>query len=128
MKTRILISLVVVILVTVSCSKRDDRSEISVDKAIQIAVENAQKNKFDTKESDMEVLKVKRGIERGPLRILSIARYFPEEKLKILLENEYWIIFFYPKGNLDNPRYLGGEFTVLVELYSGKVLASYPGH
>ena len=127
MKTCILVCLVVVILVAVSCSKRDDKSEIGVDKAIEIAAKEAEKNKFDPKTSDIEVLKVKKGIERGPLRIMSIARYFPKERLKIILDNEYWIIFFYPKGNLDNPRYLDGEYTVLVELHSGNVLASYPG-
>jgi len=123
MKTYILFPLGVVLLILFSCSK----SDISVDKAIQIAVTEAEKNHFDTKISDVEVLKVKKGIERGPIRIVSIMRYFPKERMKIILDNDYWIIFFYPKGNLDHPHILGGEYTVLVELHTGNILASYAG-
>ena len=127
MKILVFMSLVFALLFTASCSKNKDKSEITVEQAIQIAVKNATEKKFDTKNADIEVLKVKNGVEKGPLRILSIIRFFPGEKRKIIIDNEYWIIFFYPKGTLEKPDSLGGDFTVLIDLHSGKILASYAG-
>jgi len=114
--------LLIVLLIIFSGCKDGDKSEVTVEDAIRIALKVAEKKKYNTEPTDIEVMKVKKSIERGPIRLVWLLRYFQKEEEKTILENEFWIVYFYPKGLLEDPRYLGGEFCVLVELYSGKVL------
>lgn len=118
---------VLVFVVLVSCVDKNINGELSANDAIKIATNEAIRNKFDTSNSEIEILKVKGKYERGPLRYLSVMRFIPKEKRKELLTNEYWIVFFYPKGQLENTMSLGGEFYVLVDLHSGKILESFSG-
>ena len=103
----------------------NDRIEISPSEAINIAIDVAKKQNFNVNNRDIEVLKVKGKIERGPIRLVWLIRYFPREERNILFNNEYWIVYFYPKGGLEQPHILGGEFCALVELHSGDVLAAF---
>ncbi len=110
-------------LLLVACSNKQ-RTEITADEAIRIAAAHARTKNFETDSTDIEVLKVKKGIERGPIRLLSVVRYFPKD---MILNNEYWIVLFYPKGMLEKSDHLGGDFTALVDLHSGKILGSFAG-
>ena len=98
--------------------------EITNDKAIEIAANAANSQGYNAKNSDVEVLKVKKGIERGPFRIVAISRFFP---IETVLNNEFWVVYFYPKGQLEKPTILGGDFTALIDLHTGEVLDSFAG-
>lgn len=105
-----------------------NKNELQADDAILIAIQTAKASNFNISKSDIEAIRVKDGYEKGPMRLVSIIRYFPKEKHKSLLSNEYWIVYFYPKGTLEKPGLLGGgEFYVLIELHTGKVLESFKG-
>lgn len=121
-KATISFTLVFVILCLTKVTLANDRPETTYQYAIDVANREAKKLNYDPEKKDIEVLKVKKGIERGPVRLSWLLRYFPYEERKVIWENEFWIVYFYPKGNIDEPAVLGGEFCVLVDLYSGKTL------
>ena len=127
MKNRISIVLVVALLVIISCSREKDRTELTVKNAIQIATKFAGKNNFHTKTTDVEVMKVKKGIERGPMRMVLLLPKFPRDKSQIIFNSEFWVVYFYPKGTLENRGILGGDFIILVDLYSGDIIESFEG-
>lgn len=108
-----------------STSKGVDKPEISMDDAIRIANDLANTVNYNTTTADIEVLKVKNGKERGPIRLVWLMRYLSKDELPILLTNDFFIIYFYPKGLLEGRKILGGGFCALVELYSGNVLFSF---
>lgn len=120
-----IICLMLVSLCVTSACEGKDKVEVPVENAIKIAAAIAKKKKYDTESADIEVMKVKKGIERGPIRLVWLMQYFPKEERKILFENEFWIVYFYPKGDLEKSTVLDGEFCALVELYSGKVLTAF---
>ena len=108
----------------VSCSSAGS-SEISADYAIHITRELAKNNNYDTSNVDIEILKVKNGPERGPIRLVWLINYIPKDEFQALTGSEFWVVYFYPKGALERPGRLGGGFCALIELYSGKVLFSF---
>ena len=127
MKNRISVVLVAALLVIISCSKEKDRTELTVGNAIQIATKFVEKKDFDTKTTDVEVMKVKKGLERGPMRMVLLLPKFPKEKSQIIFNSEFWVVYFYPKGTLEKRGILGGDFIVLVDLYSGDIIESFAG-
>jgi len=106
-----------------SCAEEKCNSEVSIDKAIQIATKAAQKKRYNVQTADIEILKVKKKLERGPIRVFCVIRQFQKEKQNLLFKKDFWIVYFYPKGNLERPHILGGDYCVIVDLYSGDVLA-----
>lgn len=115
---------ILILLFSLSISKHcysSQLNEISIDKAIAIASDVAAKSTFDVKKTDVEILRVKNGIEKGPLRIVLLSRLSPEI-FKIAIKNEFFVVYFYPKDQLKKGNILGGDFTVFVDLYSGEVL------
>ena len=124
-KQLIIINLLFSLSVMCAGCKGGGNLEVSPEDAIQIATKVAEQKKYDLKKADVEVLKVKKGIERGPFRLAILLLYFQKEEKQQILENEFWIVYFYPKGQLENPRFLGGSFCVLIELYSGEVMESF---
>ena len=121
----VIISIFLAVYLLASIVPAKDKVEITSKNAIDIAIKSAEKKKYDTKIRSVEVLKVKKHEERGPIRLSWLIRYFPIEERDIIFKNEFWIVYFYPKGTLESPRILGGEYCVLVELYSGEVLSSF---
>jgi hypothetical protein len=111
-----------------ACNKYKQSNELSLEDAVSIAKRTAKSDQFDISKCDIEAVKVKDKYEKGPIRLSAIVKYFPKEKYRLLLDNQYWIVYFYPKGALEKPEYLGGEFHVLVDLHTGKVLASFKGY
>jgi hypothetical protein len=126
MKNKILF-IIIALFLLVSCAEEKHNSEISVDKAIQIAKSEAHKRKYTTLMTGIEVLIVKKKYANGPIRMSWLIHHCTEEKLNILLKKEFWIIYFYPKEQMERPHLLGGDFFVAVDLYSGKVLAVHEG-
>lgn len=114
-----------VYLTSSGCAKGTD--EISANNAISLAKKVASESKFDISNTDIEVLKVKKGLERGPFRFAMIMRVAPKETWQGLLDKDFWIVFFYPKGQLENADTLGGDFITIIDLHSGKTLAYIPG-
>ncbi len=127
MKTKFLTLFIIILLLLIACSIKSISNEITVDEAISIATSFAKSNKYNTSDADIEVLKVKNGRERGPVRLVWMVRQFPKEKMPEIMHGEFWIIYFYPKGVLENREVLGGDFSVLVDLHTGKVVASRAG-
>lgn len=108
-----------------SCNRYKQTGEVSVDDAVSIATTVAKSKNLDVGKLDVEALKVKNNYEKGPMRLAIVVRFFPKDKYKWLLDNEYWIVYFYSKGALDKPEHFGGkEFYVLVDLHTGKVINS----
>lgn len=103
-----------------------EANEIVCDSAIKIANDFAKRNNYDVSNSDIEIIKLKKGLERGPIRLVGLMRSFPIE-MDLLFKKEFWVVFFYPKGQLEKPDTLGGDFCVLVDLYSGEVLDFFAG-
>ena len=101
-----------------ACSQRMERSEISADKAIQVARSLAETKKYNLKEMETEIIKCKDGIEKGPVRINWLFYHFRDETPRVI-KNDFWIVYLYPKSR----TMLGGDFTVLVDLYNSDVLA-----
>lgn len=130
MKHRLLFLLIVLfLLVAQGCAKKNEGGELSVDEAIKFAVKEASRKKYDTSNTDIEILKVKKGMERGPIRMVTLFREFGPDMATAVATREYWVIYFYPKGSLekDGPKILGGDFTALVDLRSGDIIASRAG-
>jgi hypothetical protein len=128
LKTKqVILALALILPILGSCAKEKAKSEITVDQAISVAANEAAKKNFDTNNADIEVLKVKKGLERGPIRMVTLIRLFPREMAAVVINKEYWVIFFYPKGQMEKADTLGGDFTTLVDLHSGEVIASSAG-
>lgn len=126
MGKKIILSIIIAIAVSASTSCYSKNKEaIDSTEAIRIASISAAKDNFSIEQKDVEVLKVQNGLERGPIRFVWLMKYFLKEDIEILLQKEFWIIFFYPKGLLDGNKVLGGGFCALVDLYSGEVLFSF---
>lgn len=118
---------VLIYLAGIPCNAKD-RTEITPSRAVEIALDIAKEKRVVIKGKNIEIVRVKRGLERGPVRLSWLLRYFPYSHRKNVLENEFWIVYFYPKGQLNEPRTAGildGEFCVLIELYSGVILDSF---
>ncbi len=109
----------------INAKKGASVSEVSESDAIDVAITEARLINYNLDGSDIEIIKVKQGIERGVFRLSWLVRFFPRKYFNLILENDYWVIYFYPKGLVDDPRSLGNEFCVLVDLYSGNVIASH---
>ena len=120
-----IILLVSVFLMSSNCISGENK-EIAYDKAIQIAKDSAKSNNYDVSSSDIEIIKFKRGLEKGPIRLVWLMRSFPIER-NLLFKKEFWVVYFYPEGQLEKPDTLGGDFCVLVDLYSGEVLDFFAG-
>jgi hypothetical protein len=118
---------IIIFLLIIACSNKTSSNDITVDEAIKIATSFAKSNKYNTNDADVEVLKVKNGKEKGPVRLVWMVSQFPKEKMPEIIHGEFWIVFFYPKGLLENRGVLGGDFSVLVDLHSGKIVASRAG-
>lgn len=99
--------------------------EIAAKDAIAIAKAEATKKGYESSAKDIEVIAVRKGIEKGPIRLSWLIRYFPANERDFILRNEFWIVYFYPKGQLEDPHILGGEFCALVDLHSSEVLAAF---
>jgi hypothetical protein len=99
--------------------------EVNPSKAIEIAYKVASDNNFSTKQTDIEIIKVKKGLERGPIRFSWLMNNFQKEEIQVLLSREFWIVFFFPQKLLDGNHVLGGGFCVLLDLYSGELLYSF---
>jgi hypothetical protein len=126
MGKKIFFCIIIAIAVSTSTSCYCKKKEaIDSAEAIRIASTFAANDNFSIEQKDIEVLKIKKGFERGPIRFVWLMKYFSREDIEILLQKEFWIIFFYPKGLLDGNRILGGGFCALVDLYSGEVLFSF---
>src|ERR1700690_3637091 len=97
----LLFALILTVLCSWSCATKSEQSELTVDQAIRIAAKEAARKNYDSTKADIEVLKVKKGIERGPIRMVALIRIFPPEMSKAVISKEYWVIYFYPKGSLE---------------------------
>lgn len=126
MKNLILFVLLMAAL-NISCAVNNANAEIASEEAIRIAADAAKKHNFDTSLADVELMKVKNGVERGPLRIVWLVRSYPKEISSKLLKEEFWVVYFYPKGQLENATILGGDFTTFIDLHSGKVIDAFVG-
>lgn len=126
MKNRIVIMsalILLTLLVVVSCSREKDKSEITVEKAIHVATNIAASKNYDTQNTAIEVIKYKKEIEKGPIRTMWLFQTFPKDEAPKLMNNEFWLVYFYPKKT----TVIGGDFCVLVDLYTGKVISSIAG-
>jgi len=124
---RILIVLILCLSVILSCSKEPSKTEITITNAIRIATNFADKKKFNTQNADVEIVKVKKGLERGSITLTWLVTQFPRATALQVINNEFWVVYFYPKGQLESANTLGGDFCVLVDLYSGDVIESLVG-
>lgn len=115
------------LVLTVPIVKANGNSEITADQAIRVAKKDAAKKKYDTSKADIEILKVKKGLEKGPIRMVTLVRLFPKDMAAAVTSKEYWVVYFYPKGQMEKADTLGGDFTTLVELHSGEVIYSLAG-
>lgn len=124
-KHRLLFFLIIVLslLVALGCAKKNQGGELSVDEAIKFAAEEASRKKYDTSQKDIEILKVKKGMERGPIRLATLLQTFGPDMATVVATREYWVIYFYPRGT----GILGGDFTALVDLHSGEIITSKLG-
>jgi hypothetical protein len=109
------------------CLAGGDKIEVKIDQAISIAIELAKKDNYNTEIADVEVLRFKGDLEKGPIRAVLISDYFFGMELEGLLQKDFWLIYLYPRGQLESPRFLGGDFYAFIDLYSGEVLASFAG-
>ena len=105
--------------------KNEATYEVSVARALKTAKYIAKKGNYNTTTADIEILKVKKGKEKGPIRLSWLIRFLPREDSAVLLHKEFWIVYFYPKGLLQGNGVLGGGFGVFIELYSGDVILSF---
>lgn len=123
-----IISLITIlsVLSLTSCA-HNNKLEVSKIEAIKIAKENASNYKLDSNNFDIEILKFKKGNNKGPMRIVWLFRNHPKSIAKELVDKEFWVIYLYPKGQLKNPTILGGDFKAFIDLYTGEVLYSFPG-
>ena len=123
------LSSVLLLLVAFGCEKKNNSGELSVEEAIKFAVKDAAQKKYDTSNTEIEILKVKKGMERGPIRMVTLFRTFGPDMATAVATKEYWVVYFYPKGTMekDGPKILGGDFTALVDLHSGDIIASRAG-
>ena len=117
-------SLIFTTLTTYADCSEKSAIEVPAKEAIRIASKIAKEKKFAVDLSDIEILKVKNGNEKGPIRLVWLMRYYAREEWNMFFKKDFWIIYFYPKGELEKPRTVHGEFCVLVELYSGQVLSA----
>lgn len=103
-----LLCMVLLLLVALGCGKKQG-DEISSDEAIKCAVKEASRQNYETNNTDIEILKVKKGLERGPIRMVTLFRQFGRDMATAIATREYWVIYFYPKGGMekDGPKILG---------------------
>jgi hypothetical protein len=127
LKPTLLLLALVISPVLGSCGKGKVISELTVDQAIAVATKEAAKKNYDTTKADIEVLKVKKGLERGPIRMVALVPHFPKDMATAIITKEYWVIYFYPKGQMEKANILGGDFLTLVDLHSGEVIEAYAG-
>jgi len=123
----IFLALVLSVAILVSYSIAEEIADISVEQAIKVATKEAARNKFDTSKTDIEVLKVKKGLEKGPIRMVTLVRHFPKDMATAVISREYWVVYFYPKGQMEKADTLGGDFITLIDLHSGEVISTLPG-
>lgn len=102
-----------------------DINMLDVNEAIKIAKRWASKNNYDYDQADIEILKVGKGTARGPVRFGWLSRYFSGKEIDSLIQKEFWIVYFYPKGLMEGKGTLGGGFCAIIDLYSGEVLSSF---
>ena len=57
----------------------------------------------------------------------TLVRHFPKEMARTVISKEYWVVYFYPMGQMEKADTLGGDFTTLIDLHSGEVIFSLPG-
>lgn len=122
-----MIMLIGILLNAAACNQKQGKSEITAESAIEIASKAAKSKGYNSNNTDIEILKVKNKLERGPLRLVCLVQHFPKELTQYILNNEYWVVYFYPKGQLERANMLGGDFLTMIDLYSGKVIESYAG-
>jgi hypothetical protein len=120
----------VILLITVllgACSKNNEQTDLTADQAIKIARNEANRKNYDTKNCDIEILRVKKGVEKGPIRLITLFQSFPRDLAPVIAKGEFWVIYFYPKGELEKAHTLGGDFITLLDLHSGKVIEAIAG-
>lgn len=128
MRKTLLIILALVFSTCVSYAEGTPLNEVTTDQAIQIAVAAAEAKDFDTKETVVEVLKVKKGPERGPMRMVWLVRTFPKSMSDKVLHKDFWVIYLYPKGTMEGSAHtLGGDFTAFIDLYNGSIIDTWLG-
>lgn len=116
--------IVFVLSVNVACSPQAQKAEIPVEKAIQIAKNYAASQKHNSQEETaVEVLKIKNGVEQGPLRTSLLMQSFPRDQVPKFAKRELWFVYIYPKKN----SIIGGDYCVLVDLHNGEVIAAKAG-
>jgi hypothetical protein len=123
MKIRKLIMLILGFVLLVSCTAKNNTSEIAIEKAVQIAANIANDKKYNTQDTAIEAIKYKKEIEKGPIRLDWLLHTFSRDEVPELIKNDFWLIYFYPKKT----SVLGGDFIVLVDLNTGKVIATKTG-
>lgn len=102
--------------------------EITAKQAIEIAKSHALSvYNYNAENVDVEVLRVKKGVERGPIRILWLMHTMLHEDPKVYWDRDFWVVYLYTKNLLNNPTVLGGSFVALVDLYTGEVFAASEG-
>jgi len=111
----------------ITVTNEDIKKEVSQERAIQIALDAAKKESFDVNGKDVEVLRFKSGLERGPMRIVWLRRTIPTTIAEKIEDKEFWVVYLYPYGAMIVPSPLGGDFTAFIDLYDGSVLSTWTG-
>ena len=124
-----IILLFTILMNIVTCSYAMSEKLISQEEAVRISKIDAIANRYNPDNKEIEILKVKLGTERGPIRLSWIIRRLSsKDDIKMILHREFWIIYFYPKGALDSHENIGalGEgFCSLVDMHTGNVIFSF---
>lgn len=102
-------------------------AEISSNEAIKIASSFAANQKYNLSNIDTEIIKYKTGVEKGPIRLVWLAMQFPKDKVKELANRDFWLVYFYPKGQLTKGNTLGGDFCTLIDIHSGEIVGYIAG-
>lgn len=77
-----ILAIFLLLAVNVACSRQAEKTEIPVEKAIQVAKNYAASQKYNWKEETaVEVIKIKNGVEQGPLRITLLMHSFPRDQV-----------------------------------------------
>jgi hypothetical protein len=121
----ILFILPLFILLNTSCYSKED-AELDQENVITIATNFVKQHGYSISDTEVELLRVKDGLEKGPLRVVWLRRSFGLTPDTSLFEREFWVVYFYPKGQLKKPDMLDGDFCVFIDLYTGEIIDYSP--
>lgn len=116
------ISLLLLLINLNACTGKP-KTEVKIDEAIRIATVSAEKSNYKVNSMFIEHLKFKDKFEKGPIRLNWLVRTFSPDVAANFAKNDFWVVYFYPKDR----NLLGGDYYVLVDLYSGNVIATKQG-